>query len=1146
MPRQKRFLSLLLCGILLFSLCSPPAFAQVQGGGQVPGASGWENQPGIAECICTRPCAEGAILADCPVCGAENAGLSACEGQKPLEGAVSAGSVQAMINALPDENAITGGNADQVRAQLEAIDEAKARLSEEAIGQLDISRYKAAAAALAKLAGLAGNALPAASGILIIAGQDVPETNEDVLGNGAVAYDKDTYLLTLNNCSLPDEDIIFSGEPDATLTIRLIGENAFRNISIRSDGSSLNISGTGSLRVGDNEPNASSGIYCASGNIVISGGATVAAFSNGEDGGSGIYTSATLEIIGSTVDASGYTAGLNIGGDVIIREGSKVTAVSDYSHGIYVQQGNVEISGSEVTATSATSCGIWSFTGRIQIDGSKVAAQGNFPGLNGNAGVIITQGSEVNAGSGNDCGVYSPTAIEISDSTVTARIDNAAAIFTNGSLTISGAAVSAQGHYPALRGDTGVLIQNGSEVTAASSDDYAIFSSAGDIDISDSKVTATSETNAGICSGQESITISGSELTAEGYDAGLKQDGTNGAIRITGSKVTATATIPIEEGDGSGIYTQGSFAADASEVYAEGGFLGIYIGEAGTASNAWIRAENGISMGGGDSGAYQPVNSVTIQSGNWWVEGEAKIPAGALVKTGDQIRIPPNASLFLEEGEITIFGEANGITIDGEGAMLLPAGTVIQQKDNTQLIIGADGGKISLAGQVSTTYSVTLHANGGAIAQGKEITGYPYGTGAPLPAAGDMVYAGFRFSGWYEDPGFSGSPVTAITATDIGDKDYYAKWDREATPIIPGGTVRYIVEHYKGGAGGYMLAETEYATGQVGTTVSAAPKSYEGYTYNAGKSIASGELKAITSAGDVVILKLYYDKEPETPADKENKTELGALSKVPEGLKNTPFNTVEKIIGELVRQVAVEAGYTAENFAAYDVQLLISLDGGGTWQPATEQDFPAEGITVTLPYPEGTGRDTHDFAVTHMFTLTSSRLGTTAGETEQPPVEKTAEGLKVTFHGLSPVGIAWKAVAQGEKPGITPAGSGSDGSAEDDTDEEYRFWQQVKRQIEGAPEDATLRINARGYRRMSQSVMKALRSRADVSLVIRWDGGKPITIPAGKALWEAGRAHYPLSYLESYDFGLSAAGDTDYADKTNPGTGAPEAARRIG
>ena len=170
MPRQKRFLSLLLCGILLFSLCSPPAFAQVQGGGQVPGASGWENQPGIAECICTRPCAEGAILADCPVCGA-------------------------------DENAITGVNADQVRAQLEAIDEAKARLSEEAIGQLDISRYKAAAAALAKLAGLAGNALPAASGILIIAGQDVPETNEDVLGNGAVAYDKDTYLLTLNNCS---------------------------------------------------------------------------------------------------------------------------------------------------------------------------------------------------------------------------------------------------------------------------------------------------------------------------------------------------------------------------------------------------------------------------------------------------------------------------------------------------------------------------------------------------------------------------------------------------------------------------------------------------------------------------------------------------------------------------------------------------------------------------------------------------------------------------------------------------------------------------------------------------------------------------------------------------------------------------------
>ena len=246
---------------------------------------------------------------------------------------------------------------------------------------------------------------------------------------------------------------------------------------------------------------------------------------------------------------------------------------------------------------------------------------------------------------------------------------------------------------------------------------------------------------------------------------------------------------------------------------------------------------------------------------------------------------------------------------------------------------------------------------------------------------------------------------------------------------------------------------------------------------------------------------------------------------------------------ELARKVSVQPGYTRENFAAYDVQLLISLDGGKSWQPATEEDFPDGGITVTLPYPEKTGRDTHDFSVTHMFTLTSARLGTTAGETEQPPVEKTADGLKVTFHGLSPVGIAWKTLEQGgqEQPPVTPTGSGKSVSPKEKPEDEYSFWRQVKQQIEKAGKGETVRINARGYERLPLSVMKALRERPDVALAIRWNGGKPITIPAGKALWEERRSYYPLSYLAAYDFGGPAAGDgAAYPDKENPGTGAPE------
>ncbi|MCD8152225.1 MAG: hypothetical protein LUD71_03955 [Clostridiales bacterium] len=64
---------------------------------------------------------------------------------------------------------------------------------------------------------------------------------------------------------------------------------------------------------------------------------------------------------------------------------------------------------------------------------------------------------------------------------------------------------------------------------------------------------------------------------------------------------------------------------------------------------------------------------------------------------------------------------------------------------------------------------------------------------------------------------------------------------------------------------------------------------------------------------------------------------------------------------------------------------------------------------MTIPYPEGTDAS-YEFVVEHMFTVTSERLGITAGETERPTVTKTEDGLVVTLMGLSPVAVSWKAV----------------------------------------------------------------------------------------------------------------------------------------
>ena len=74
------------------------------------------------------------------------------------------------------------------------------------------------------------------------------------------------------------------------------------------------------------------------------------------------------------------------------------------------------------------------------------------------------------------------------------------------------------------------------------------------------------------------------------------------------------------------------------------------------------------------------------------------------------------------------------------------------------------------------SYTVTLNTNGGTIADGADVTTYTYGIGATLPTEEQMTKTGYTFVGWYDNEKFSGTPVTAISATATGDKTYYAKW----------------------------------------------------------------------------------------------------------------------------------------------------------------------------------------------------------------------------------------------------------------------------------------------------------------------------------------------------------------------------------
>ncbi len=137
---------------------------------------------------------------------------------------------------------------------------------------------------------------------------------------------------------------------------------------------------------------------------------------------------------------------------------------------------------------------------------------------------------------------------------------------------------------------------------------------------------------------------------------------------------------------------------------------------------------------------------------------------------------------------------------------------------------------------------------------------------------------------------------------------------------------------------------------------------------------------------------------------------VSTLDAVPEGLAGI-YSSVAELTNDLITRVIAEAaGYKEENTVVYDVKLQISRDGGVTWEDATEENFPAEGITVTLAYPNDEVKanyQNYDFVVLHMFTT-----GEKAGQTETPAVTKSADGIQVTLTGLSPVVIAWNEVEE--------------------------------------------------------------------------------------------------------------------------------------
>lgn len=346
-----------------------------------------------------------------------------------------------------------------------------------------------------------------------------------------------------------------------------------------------------------------------------------------------------------------------------------------------------------------------------------------------------------------------------------------------------------------------------------------------------------------------------------------------GILNADGGEIAGTMTNDTNE-YGSGTITGSAGAAGSTEFHGKVTNTGTI--RKGTFTNAVINESSGAINGGTFTGTVENKDG-TISGGDF---SKATLN-GMLVITFD----PDNGDQSITQ-EVNWSKDGTALTapVPTKEGHSLDGWYYDNNGTETKWNFDTDTVKCTMTLKAKwelSTYSVTLQTDGGTIASGKEVTGYTYGTGAVLPTTNDITREGYRFDGWYADSNFSGSPVTEITGTDTGNKTFYAKWTRNTTPIISGNTINYIVEHYKTDGSGYTLAETEHSAGKTGDTVTATPKTYEGFTYNPAISTASGTLKKISGPEDIVTLKLYYDMNadteqestdngPEEKADREN------------------------------------------------------------------------------------------------------------------------------------------------------------------------------------------------------------------------------------------------------------------------------------
>lgn len=145
------------------------------------------------------------------------------------------------------------------------------------------------------------------------------------------------------------------------------------------------------------------------------------------------------------------------------------------------------------------------------------------------------------------------------------------------------------------------------------------------------------------------------------------------------------------------------------------------------------------------------------------------------------VKFETNEGAFKDNSKVVKtykFGDDINLPTDVEKQNYIFKGWSIYQNSNnadvTRIISSDTGDKIFYAVWMPASYNITYVTDGGSIEDTQKATAFLYGTGTRLPE--NVTRQGYSFAGWYLNEKCTGQMVTTITASDTGDKTFYAKW----------------------------------------------------------------------------------------------------------------------------------------------------------------------------------------------------------------------------------------------------------------------------------------------------------------------------------------------------------------------------------